>query len=616
MAGILMSLGENIAKKHHSLHQDYCKKRHLHSSSYIKNRNYCISKFSRIGENDNNYFTSDEISIFCVGMIYYKEKYGSDAINFLKKEIRENGIEKIVDSLDGHFILVILNHLEKTINVVTDHAGILHAYILKSEDNAFISTSSSVLSKNFHVSVNHDSIAQFLRCDSICDYDTIYNEIKLLKPATIYTYRFGIDSINYECKKTYWKMPISIEKSMSIDEATEKWADTLLYLGRILPKNRAIYDLTGGYDSRSILAGILPYVGKDGNSISTFVFGPENSGEVKVAKNINSKFVKNLIHLDFDNRWNEIFENYLVKALSITDGEENTYNYAPMLYANEDKKKNYSFSVNGMGGVFLKSGNWIQELNIAKKQANISRFIKFHSLQYEYDERIHSHDMYNTITKIDALLESKYKKVIKNIDIEKTYNTIQLDHIRLHQRERRWGGRTISSSNQILNIISPLYFKNVLNIAMSIPPNYKKNGKLIKRVITKLNPDLARERMLSGMPCEEFNMKNFYSFYPSVVVFLKKTSRALSQQLFKRTIFVEESTKKIKKECNNLLFNRPNKLQIKNVENWMTKKLYKKESLNKFIENSTKDGFRYYTQLEKMITLELRLREDNKEIDA
>jgi hypothetical protein len=609
MAGLLLSIGRNISAKHNLLYNEFNNKKKLENSYNQKSDVYCISKFSRLNEKDENFSIGEDISLFCVGTVMFDNLIGHEAILKIKKELILKKIDDVVHSLDGHFILILINHISGQLNIVTDHAGMMHIYTYKNEKNFYFSTSSAIFSKNFDVTLDFDAIVQFLRCDSICDYDTIYNEIKLLAPGTIYTYQMN-DQIN-ENKHTYWMSPTKIEKNMTIQEATDIWSNTLQDAVKTIPKNKVVCDLTGGYDTRSILAAMLPYVNKEGPDFSTFVFGPQSSKEVKVAKEICTQLKINNTHLTLPSTWHEDFPTYLENALSITDAEENLCNYAPILYANEYKNKYYSYAVNGMGGCFAKSFNWLQEITPSQRPAKIYRFIKLRSLHYEYDHTVHSSFIQSRICNIPSLLKDKYINIISDMDLSTSYNTLQLDNIDLRQRERRWGGRTISSSNQIIKIFAPLYLKKCLEVSMVIPSIYKKNGRLVKKVISKMNPELAHQKMLSGAPCEELTFQNFYRFTPVLLLYLKKMGKVFSQQVLKRTAFVDSSASYQKNEWYEFFFLHNDQSDIMHIENWVSRKLYDEIVFRQFVEKAINPGFRYYPQLEKMISLELRMRTDN-----
>jgi len=609
MAGLLLSIGRNISTKHDFLKGDLVKKKILTNSYNYNQKNYCISKFSRLNENDNNFCINKDISLFCVGSVIFDNLIGHEAILRILKELTRKKINEIVHSMDGHFVLIIFNHISGLINIVTDHAGMMHVYFYKNEGNYYLSTSSAILSKNFKVTLDIDAIIQFLRCDSICDYDTIYNEIKLLSPGTIYTYQINNQVCEYKHK--YWTSPINIQEDMTIQEATDIWSKTLQNAITIIPKNKVVCDLTGGYDTRSILTTLLPYVNKEGPGFSTFVFGPQRSREVIIAKEICTQLKINNIHLTLPSNWGEEFPDYLNKSLSITDAEENIFNYAPILYANEYKNKYFSCAINGMGGCFAKSFNWRQEITSSKRPAKFDRFIKLRSLHYEYDDKVHSSFIRSRINNIFFLLKNKYINVLSDMDFTTSHNTLQLDNIDLRQRERRWGGRTISSSNQIISIFAPLYFKKCLEVSMTIPSMYKKNGRLVKKIISKMNPELARQRMLSGAPCEELTIQNFYRFSPVPLFFLKKMCKVFSQQFLKRTAFIDQSTSYPKNELYEIFFKKSVYSDIINIESWVTKKMYDEDVFRQFLNKANRPGFRFYPQLEKMITLELRMRADN-----
>lgn len=610
MAGILLSLGNNVSKTHDKLRKYFIECKNLKNTYESVDDIFCISKFYRLNDNEKNILTGDNVSIFCVGTILFDDFFGKDAIIALKKQLLHSDINDVIDSLDGHFILIIINHKANILNVVTDHAGMMHVYRYIDDKNIYLSSSSIVLSKHFNVTVDVEGMAQFLRCDSICDYDTIYNEIKVLEPGSIYTFKLDGGRV-IEDKYVFWKSPISIEEDMTIQEATELWAKTILDVGQIISKNKVICDLTGGFDSRSILASMLPYVEKQGDGFSTFVFGPDRSSEVKVAKKICSHLDIKNNHLTLPSEWKDQFSGYLIASLNYTDGEENICNYAPILFANQQKSKNFTYSVNGMSGGCVRSFFWVQEMVYEKKPANIDRFINMRVLQYEYDTSMFKYHWRKNLEAIPDLLKKKYLDSISDMDLGASYNTLQLDNIDLRQRERRWGGRTISSSNQIIGIISPLYFKRCMDVGMKIPPKYKIRDRLNKRVISKINPELASQSMLTGVPCEEVTLQNFYKFSPMMLVYLKKAAKVLSRQLFNRTVFVDRSLVFPKYIWYQVLFSRSGQSEIGKLDSWVSQGMYDEEMLEEFIDKAQKPGFRYYGQLEKMISLEMRLRNDN-----
>ena len=120
------------------------------------------------------------IQLYVMGTLIYKRSLGLTALKNVAKDLDNQGLESIVSDLDGPFFMVVWRISEKKIYFVTDHAGIMNVYHYRMDNKSLISSSALSLSKPFPVTLNKEAMCQFLRTGSICDYDTIYNEIELL----------------------------------------------------------------------------------------------------------------------------------------------------------------------------------------------------------------------------------------------------------------------------------------------------------------------------------------------------------------------------------------------------------------------------------------------------
>jgi len=609
MSGFALTIGCNASYKHKNLHDKIKKNKYFEESIQKNMPNYCLSKYKRTQKKDNNYIDDNDISIYCVGNVAFNNKMGKDALTSLKMALKIDNLKKIVSFLDGHFVLIIINHDKKKINIITDHLGIIHIYKHFDGKRIYLTTSSIALSSSINVSLDVNSVIQFLRCDSICDYDTIYREIKLLEPGCIYQYDIQNDTAK-ESKEFYWKTPTIIDEKMKFEDATELWKNALREACSKVPKKNTICDLTGGFDTRSLLAAFVHDNNCKLEEFSTFTFGPEFSDEVKTAKDISNSLQLPIMHAQLPNEWEEKYYENLMESMLLTDGEENTCKYTPIMYANKKKSEKYEYSVNGLGGPIVKSFNWIQEFDIRKKPANLKRFIYMRSLKSEFNNNIFNQIWRDNLLNIDNTLTEKYLSTLQDMDLNTTFNTLQLDNIDFRQRERRWGGRTISSSNRIINVISPLYFKKCMEVGMVIPPRYKKNKRLLRNVISNLHTGLAKEKMLNGAPCEVISYKNFYKFTPLLTALLKKSARVGLKKFFDKDIFIAQPIDYHRCKWYEKIFSKKQNSILSDLENWSTIPLYDLGKLKEFVECAKAPNFKHYTQLEKMITLELRIRKD------
>ena len=379
----------------------------------------------------------------------------------------------------------------------------------------------------------------------------------------------------------------------------------------ILEGENLISDFTAGFDSRMIVSALanVRNFPKSGD-IHTFVFGPSESSEVKLVKEISTRLGFKNNHLTLPDNWSERFCDYVLRSLELTDGEENICTYAPILYANEIKAQNHSLALNGLGGELYRDFWWIQEILCSKKPANYERLVETRVLQYEYNYSIFSDKWLNEMDGLSGLYKRKYMDTNADMDLNKTYNTLQIDSIYFRQKIRRWAGRTISTSNQIIRAIAPLTLKKCLEAGMTIPPRYKRNGQLVRAAVEKLYPELAEERMLNGTPCQNIRLSNIHKFFPLVPEIFRKGLRKVSQKAFGKTIFLDKTLTYSTTPWYLAILCDPRMEKALTYDEMVTRNIYNKTKFNEFINRAKSVGFPYYHQLGNMLTLELRMKDD------
>jgi asparagine synthetase B (glutamine-hydrolysing) len=549
------------------------------------------------------------MKIWILGTIIYKNNIGIKTLFNIKNDIKNLGIKGIVNNLDGPFCIIFKDEKKNELTLVTDHGGILNLYKYENNNTFSISNSSLALSRTYRVSPEVNGIVQFLRSGSICNSDTIYQEIKLLEPASIYEFKIS-GKPQIISKYEYWKNNSIIQEDIQFDEASYLLKEILSEKLNKFEKENLIFDFTSGFDSRLILSSYLS-LNPNKNHINTFVFGPEKSNEVELVKNCCKNLGIKNYHLSLPKNWEEMFYEYVIKSFFLSDGEENIFGYAPILYSQEFKSKNFQYSINGLGGELYRDFWWLQEIVCWKKPANIKRLIESRVLQYEYDYSIFSETWKKNIININNLLFKIYNETNKGEDITNIYNTSQIDNIYFRQKIRRWAGRTMSTSSQIIRSVAPLTFNDCLDVGMVVHPKYKRFGRLVKEVVQLNSLELAKQKMRNGIPCENINIKNLYQFLPILTEYGKRGLRKISQKLFNKTILLDRS---LTYDTSSWFITFLKEKQVQKYikfENMFTKDMYDKKKYNIFIEESKKPGFKYYSQLGNMITLEMRMQKDN-----
>jgi len=610
VAGILVTIGIEAKSNNGKLCEVFTDVKDLDLSDEESSLSFCISKFFRKNGVDTNIYKTDDTKIWAVGTVIYRRSLGKHALKELEKDLESKGIDQITDDLDGPFCLVIQKTKLKRIYIITDHAGIINIYRYHKDKSIIISTSGLALSRSFPVTPNKNAICQFLRTASICDSDTIYNEIELLEAGTIYMVDYETE-YDLKLKKRYWKSPTEIDESLTFEAAKERVANQLIERMGTLVGENLISDFTAGFDSRMIVSALanVRNFPKEGD-IHTFVFGPPESREVNLVKEICNRLGFNNVHLTLPGDWTERFCDYILRSLALTDGDENIFTYAPILRANELKAENHSLALNGLGGELYRDFWWIQEVLCSQKPANYERLVETRVLQYEYNNSVFSDKWRKEMKELSGLLKRKYMDTNAGMDLNNMYNTLQIDSIYFRQKIRRWAGRTISTSNQIIRAVAPLTLKKCLEAGMTIPPRYKRNGLLVRAVVERLYPKLAEENMLNGTPCQNLRPSNIHKFFPLIPDIIRKGIRKVSQKAFGKTIFLDKTLTYSPTPWYVAILCDPRIERALTYDEMATKNIYDKTKFSEFIKRAKFTDFPYYHQLGNMITLELRMKDD------
>lgn len=607
MTGILITAGENPLSDHGRAGSFFTECRGLHESRREISGGMCLSAFSRSALDEGLHVSSGNADIFALGLPVYRGYHGTAALSRLIGDLENISLRHAVQDCDGQFCLVVRDRNGARTRIVTDHAGIMNMYAYRAGERLAISSSSMALSRSLPVTPEPLAVAQFLRCGNVYGAATIYAEITLLKPASLYTFEAGEEGVREE-REGYWHPPTEIRDDDSFEESRDSLMRALVEGIQALPGEGAISDLTAGFDSRLILALLSRF--RPMRDIEIFVFGPETSREAGLVEGYcrDLGLKKNRLALPHD--WDEQVGDYVDKSLAITDGEENVFVYAPILWAQEHKARSHGFSINGLGGELYRDFWWIQELYPSKRPANLDRLIRMRVLQYEYEDSIFSEAWKRRMTAMRGILRKEFLGSIHDMDGENTYNTLQIDNLYLRQKMWRWAGRTISSSSQVIGMLTPLAMKRSIDAALSMPPHYKRNGRMVKSIVEELSPELSRLKMLNGAPCRNMTVRNFPEFFPLAVDYGRRGVRKIVQKLFNRTIMVDRTISYPQAAFFTALFEQPAFRDAFRYDALLTKELFHPGAYSKFYEDAVQGRSHYYHQLGTLLTLEMRMRSD------
>ena len=614
MAGFLLTFGQAHNSHFDKVASDFENLKNLKPSFYFKNKNLKLKKYQRaIDIQDCNYFESNYVVVCCVGSILFRN------FNF-EKSIQELGavlnsgipIKQIINEIDGNFNLIIFEKTKNKIYFITDFGGVINSYIYKKDDMYIISTSFLALANSFSVTPDIESILLFIQNEMFYDETTYFHEIKTLKPASIYKYDISTRALS---RKEYWFFPRQVNKKIDLKTGAEKITKSLFQITDFIPLENTIFDFTGGFDSRFILS--LVYARSQNQEIHTFFFGPPESREAKIVeKNCNNIGVIYNNFLPSPSLPDTFFDS-IIEAHKLSDGLISAFAYASTLINQKIKINKFRYAVHGPFGELFRQRRWITEFGMRGrlKPPNLDRLLKYRELTEPNDNSIFNEELSLYVQCIPAKVKSIYKKSLK-IFCNNSPNTLQLDYLYFCQKARRWGGRTITTTNQLIKAICPLWFRRPLEISLSLSPQHKKSNKLMRFIVEKESPEFAKQKMITGAPFVQINCKNFFKFLPSLYFFLRIAIRKFFQVVFKKHIWEGLTTP----DYDSGVWFRgalaePKCEEILDYDNMFSKILYSKKEFNEFKKRAKKAEFKYYNQLGKILTVELTLRYLNLRIN-
>ncbi|MCD4675002.1 MAG: hypothetical protein K8S18_03275 [Desulfobacula sp.] len=605
MAGIIVSIGKNSFKGYKNIKRKYEAIKNLKCSFEFKSDIYHIAKYQRMFDTEDlNYFQDRDICVCAVGSVLYKKYSFDESIRKLGIDISNGSdINDLINDIDGHFFIVVIQNDKLTI--ITDAGGVINTYCLQEENSIYITTSMLSLATTFDVTQDDEAILTFLRASTFLNTDTYFNEIKTLKSAQIYRYE---PTERYLNQKTYWTVPKETDNSYTFDSAADLIKKSLFRIIDAIPVDKAIFDFTGGNDCRFVLFFVFNKNEENAEKINTFFFGPPESREAKIVEKNSKNLGMTYNNYEISDSWSDVYYEYVLRAFHLSDGLENAFNYATILWVQEKKSKKYKFSVNGLIGELYRQRTWEFEFGKRGRKcpANFYRFIKYRDLAGSFNASVFSDEARYIINNVADKMLSVYEKLNEEFT-SNTPNTLQLENIFFQSRSRRHG-RNVTTSNQLIQQVCPLWFRKPLEISFSMSPDYKKRCKLMKSIVEKGSYDFAKEKVINGTPFLNTSLKNFYLFVPGILFFARKVIRKAVQILFNRTIWKGLTTpdyntgdwfrKALSNEhCEKLL----------TWDTMVSKKYYDKDKFQNFVNQASDPDFSFYDQLGNMITVELTL---------
>ncbi|MGH8597527.1 MAG: hypothetical protein ACREXT_12795, partial [Gammaproteobacteria bacterium] len=433
------------------------------------------------------------------GVWIHRGSIGADDTTRLLARYLEVGADVLASELEGVFVVVIGDAQTREVIAITDACGSLHCYRRETSTGVALCTSSLALSEAGAL----DPIAthEFIATGIIYEDRSLWRGVRKLPPASVM--RISPSGIS---AKRYWHLAEMRPETLTADVAADALQSALVAAcNRIGQSYRSVAaDLTGGYDSRMLLCGLLA----SGIAFKNTVSGPADSPDVLIARRIADALRRPLRHTP---PAHGVTVEKLNHAVRLCDGEYDVFDFARILDTHLPASRCYALSMNGSFGE-LSRGYWWELLwpSLARMQPlDTGMVARKRFAAVAYDASIFSADGELPLAEH---LDEVAQRVIA--PLQHLPNTSQMDAVYFSMRMQRWQGRIASTTNQIWPALSPLGFPSVLAPVLSARADARFRSLLARTLFARHHPLLADIPLEHGYPPCPARLTNLYRFWP------------------------------------------------------------------------------------------------------
>ena len=531
--------------------------------------------------------------LLAIGTWFHTDGYGAGSEARLLSRYLQVGSDQLAQELEGFFIIVVGDARVREAIAFTDIVGSCHGFLRSWKHMTALSSSSLLLAGLEDFSLDPSGCQEFLYTGILYEDRTFYREVRKLGPATIFRFEEG----TLRAEQHYWQIADITPESLDGQSAAERlWAmliDAAHKIGKIFAD--PVCDLTGGYDSRALVAAFQTA----GVHFSTTVSGLPEGRDVILSQSLAKMIGLPNIHLEPQGQTK--FDQ-VKNAFLLTDGEYDLIEYARIFEIHRILSQSFNISINGSFGEVAR-GYWWELLFPhagAHRPLDSEKLARLRYGAQAYMDSIFSPEMrLNLVSHLAGVIERT------NAGLAKLPNTLQMDHAYLMMRMQRWQGRIASSTNRLWPCLSPFLFRTVLETMLRSSTRIRRRGLLIRRMLNEFQPQIAKFPLEHGYPAIPVTWRNFHRFWPVPVYFGEKILSKLVRVAGRSRGPTAPGSGDLPARLQ--LWSEEEVRALLHPEAMKLTHLVDPTTLGDFLRHSTEDHFRFNGQWSRVLSLEYTL---------
>lgn len=427
---------------------------------------------------------------------------GKDAA-WLLDQYLAHGPAGLARRLQGLFALLIVDERQQQAHVVADRCGSLHVYWRKWAGGHAVSLSSAVLAMLGDTRFDPVGVHEFVAAGILYEDRSLWQGVRKLGPATVLSFdRAGARM------QSYWQFSELQPESLPLDAAIEQTQHALVAVLKALPgaDRPLVSDLTGGYDSRFLLSGLLAAQRPFATTVSGPADHPDAAVAARIAKELGLRHGRIASPSLPDP---EAFD----AAVRMTDGEFDAFDYARILAIHRRLSASYAMSLNGSFGE-LARGYWWELLwpRLAQRRPlDVAMVARKRFAAVPYDKSVFAPAAQLNLAEHMTAVAGRAIAPLTGFP-----NTAQMDCVYYSLRMQRWQGRIASSTQQLWPAFSPIAFAEVLEPILAAKAATRFRSLFVRASLARFAPRLAEIPLEHGYPPQPATPLNLWRFTPLI----------------------------------------------------------------------------------------------------
>ena len=496
-------------------------------------------------------------------------------------------------AVDGQFAGARYDAEADVVEVFNDPLGMQALYVAERSGRTFFSTSAAALAGYLGAEPDTLGVQVLLRSGVQIGPLTHWRGVERVEPSTALA--FGVNGVQ---RREYWRPEVNERvRAMTLEQTADHCVEVMLSVVRKrFARTPPLWvDLTGGFDSRMVLAAVL----RSGASFTANTNGEEGDPDVCIAREVADAAGCAWQHIRLAPDWADD-ASALLQGAAWADGTLNIFQLARVLRQHQMKAATSQYVVTGGGGEHFNSFPWQQEFLRAGRSRTVNydallkmRYLKQVStfaLQCDPDPAVTEYFSENLSNRAQRYANRP--------------NTTQLDAIYAYKSVGHFGAFR-SAGEGIVRTEVPCYYREIFDCAFSAHHRWRTSHRLQRRIITRLSPALAAVPTTHGGSAQPFTIRNARNVLPYYTSVAKRAARKLSRR-GKPALPARRGTSLVERDRQYVQLLRSR--DVFNPREMRSAELYDPARLRDFVARTDERGFTDWEMLGRIASVELALR--------